>query len=86
VKAHAAFHTIVENQVAEGLRGACEAVNRLQEEGLERHDAIHAVGSVVAGHIHNALASKREVDQREYDAKLDSLTAESWLASGDDSQ
>lgn len=83
LKAHAAFHTIVENQIAEGLRSTCEAVDRLQREGLDRHDAIHAVGSVLAGHLHGSLASKREFDQREYDEELDSLTAEAWLRDGD---
>jgi hypothetical protein len=80
-RAHAAFHTIVENQIAEGLRSTCDAMDRLQQEGLDRHDAIHAVGSVLAGHIHGALAGKREVDQQEYDEELDALTAAAWLDS-----
>jgi hypothetical protein len=79
-RAHAAFHTIVENQIAEGLRSACDAMDRLQQEGLDRHDAIHAVGSVLAGHIHGALTGKRGVDQQAYDNELDALTA-----AGDDS-
>jgi len=85
IRAHAVLHAIVENQIAERLRSACEALDRLQREGLDRHDAIHAIGSVVAGHLHGALASQREFDQREYDKELDSLTAEAWLRSGDTS-
>src|SRR5688500_16405930 len=47
-KAHALYHAIVENQIAQGYGPSCRAVKRLQSEGLSRHDAIHAIASVVA--------------------------------------
>ena len=82
VRAHAAIHVTVENQLAEGLGGAVRAMERLREQGLGRHDAIHAVGSVVAEQIYAAL-KHRAFDAAEYEARLDVLTAEAWRKSGD---
>jgi hypothetical protein len=39
VKAHAVFHAIVENQVAERLESVVRAMDRFMNEGLARHDA-----------------------------------------------
>jgi hypothetical protein len=40
-------HVVVENQVALGeATSVPEALDRLINEGLDRHDAVHAVGSV----------------------------------------
>lgn len=52
LESHAAVHVIVENQLA--LREpveAVEAVLRLQTMGLCRHDAVHAIATVLAEHI-----------------------------------
>ncbi|MGA9672463.1 MAG: hypothetical protein WBQ94_24830, partial [Terracidiphilus sp.] len=49
-KAHAVFHVIVENQIAMNLEPVVRAMARLMKEGLTRHDAVHAIGSVVAEH------------------------------------
>jgi hypothetical protein len=47
---HAAAHVIVENQVAMGDATVVPAtLARLMREGLDRHDAIHAIGSVLVG-------------------------------------
>ena len=43
VKVHAVFHAIIENQIAEGLDPVLRAMKRLANEGLSRHDAIHAI-------------------------------------------
>lgn len=47
LKGHAVVHVVVENQIAIGFGPSCRAVTRLQGEGLTRHDAIHAIASVV---------------------------------------
>ena len=49
--AHAALHAIVENQIALNLEPVVRAMHRLRKEGLTRHDAVHAIGSVVAEHL-----------------------------------
>jgi hypothetical protein len=43
LKAHAVFHAIVENQVAENLDPVVRAMTRLTAEGLNRHEAVHAI-------------------------------------------
>ena len=87
---HAVMHAIVENQIAEGDRLPVRRVLlRLMSEGLDRHDAIHAIGSVLAIHL-NELArestSRTPASDRDFNAiyfsELEKLTAESWLRSG----
>ena len=78
---HATTHVIVENQVALGDAYPVQSVLfRLMEEGLSRHDAIHAIGLVLAERL---FAGLREEGQpadlnAEYLEKLKELTAESW--------
>lgn len=78
---HATIHVVVENQVAMGdelpVRRAFE---RLQAEGLDRHEAIHAVGSVLAEHMHDLMKmGPPKTDPNElYWASLQKLTAEGW--------
>lgn len=82
VKVHAAFHAIVENQVAEGLEPVVQAMARLATEGLSRHDAIHAIGSVLAEHLFETMKSKDqdvlEAAQSRYNSAVGRLTARSW--------
>jgi hypothetical protein len=82
VKAHAAFHAIVENQIAEGLEPVTRAMERLMKQGLSRHDAVHAVGSVVADHFFEAMNTKDKdfgsTAQARYDAAVERLTAQEW--------
>jgi hypothetical protein len=47
IAAHAALHIVVENQIAMNLEPVVRAVHRLTSNGLTRHDAVHAIGSVV---------------------------------------
>ncbi|MCL5744668.1 MAG: DUF1841 family protein [Acidobacteria bacterium] len=78
---HAIIHVVVENQIALGDEFPAEAVlQRLMQEGLDRHDAVHAIGSIVADHIFRALrepGSKEDLNTV-YVEKLSLLTAESW--------
>jgi len=81
---HAAIHVAVENQALLGKRTPVAGVlDRLQDEGLDRHDALHAVGSVLAEHIWELTSGRRgeaeNPDQAYYDG-LRALTAEQWLA------
>jgi hypothetical protein len=60
-----------------------EALARLMGEGLDRHDAVHAVGSVVMGLMYDKLRVRGK-DAGDINAKyadeLATLTAESWRA------
>jgi hypothetical protein len=77
LRMHAAIHVTVETQLAEGHAAAVRAMQRLTEQGLDRHEALHAVGSAVAGQIFAALKG-RSFDAAEYEKRLDALTVDSW--------
>jgi hypothetical protein len=78
---HAAIHVVVENQIAMGDEiPTRETLERLKAEGLDRHDAIHAIGMVVSTHIFNLLNQepKRRFNEETYRRDLERLTAENW--------
>jgi hypothetical protein len=81
VTVHALMHVIVENQCAMGDEiPVLRTLERLQAEGLDRHDAIHAVGWVLGNHMHDLL-QQREVSadtNAPYYAALEELSAEAW--------
>ena len=82
---HAAIHAVVENQLALGELEVVNAVKRLQNEGLGRHDAIHAVGTVLAEHLSDVLHTGGERSRgvhRQYFERLNGLTADEWRQSG----
>jgi len=81
LQVHAALHAVVENQIAEELQPVRETVARLQAEGLSRHDAIHAVASVLVGRLQDLLreGAPAQFEVEAYFQDLRSLTAEGWL-------
>jgi hypothetical protein len=50
---HASLHAIVENQIAMGgeVMAVRERLRQLMQQGLDRHDAVHAIAYVLARHI-----------------------------------
>jgi len=82
---HATIHVVVENQIALGEVVVIDALARLRAEGLTRHDAVHAVGMVLAGHIYELLKSpptQTSDPNPPYLDRLRRLTAAEWLRSG----
>ena len=81
-EAHAAVHVIVENQVALADETPVAAVvERLMREGLDRHEAIHAIGYVFMETFHRTAQETNEADPTSaYYRELMQLTAESWLS------
>jgi hypothetical protein len=55
-------------------------LDRLQREELDRHDAIHAVDSVLVKHLHRPLQDARPVvdPNQEFWTELEQITAEGW--------
>ena len=83
-KVHATFHAIVETQIAlADETPARRTAQRLVDEGLDRHEAIHAIGSVLAGFIHDLLKAPESYTEPNapYFAALERLTAEDWRRS-----
>src|SRR5437867_4459205 len=76
---HAMIHTVVENQLALAdqtiVRGTLE---RLMRDGLVRHQAVHAIGSVLIEYVHDLLHSKMPStnDHAPYYAALRQLSPE----------
>ncbi len=78
---HALIHVMVENQVALGDAFPARGVLlRLMSEGLDRHEAVHAIGSVLSRTLFTALREKNVQGDlnADYIEKLKSLSAESW--------
>jgi hypothetical protein len=78
---HATIHTVVENQIALGKETPVAAtLARLMRDGLDRHDAVHAMGSVLIKHFERLRSDEiTEADpNRAYYRDLARLTAESW--------
>lgn len=81
---HATIHTIVENQLAlEDQTIVRATLERLMEAGLTRHEAIHAIGSVLTEHIYDLLHMKNlpAEGHAPYYAALQQLTVEKWRGS-----
>jgi hypothetical protein len=57
-------------------------MQRLMSEGLDRHDAIHAVGSILIGHIADLLQKPNDIADPSpaYFEALERLTAEGMAA------
>lgn len=83
MKLHVTYHVIVENQLAEKHPSAVSALERLMGEGLDRHDAVHAIGNILAVHVFRAFKEKKPMEQQAYDAELDLLTVDYWYKSND---
>jgi hypothetical protein len=80
---HAVIHVVVENQLALGEDVVIETLARLQSEGLSRHDALHAIGSVLAADLYELMQASSEATgdaHRRYLDRLQKLTAKNWRA------
>ncbi len=78
---HTELHLVVENQLAVGdPPEARAALDRLVEEGLDRHDAIHAIGSVVAAALWNIARTETPVGRDAIVRALEDLRASDWRA------
>ena len=77
---HAAIHVVVENQLALGEDAVATALRRLQVEGLSRHDAIHAIGTVLSEYLYVLMqqgSSTSDDAYIDYVERLGKLTAAS---------
>jgi len=81
---HATAHAIVESQIALGDETPVRrTVQRLMDEGLDRHEAIHAIGMVLFESIYDLMhAPAPDSDPNPpYFAAIERLTAEGWRRS-----
>jgi len=83
MKAHAALHAAIENQIASGFGPSKRAISRLESEGLSRHEALHAIGSVVASFMYELGQGQTESQRASFQSRMgnaiENLHAKSWL-------
>jgi hypothetical protein len=81
LKLHAITHVVVENQVALGEpTPVLDTLNRLVDEGLDRHEAIHAIGSILMSIVFDISHDPDvggDINAR-YSRELAKLTAVGW--------
>jgi hypothetical protein len=76
---HAHMHIVVENQIAAGDPSCVGiAVNRLISEGLDRHEAIHAVAAICIDLLNAMTRDQKPFSEKQYAGRLERLTAERW--------
>jgi hypothetical protein len=78
---HAMAHVVVENQVALGeVTPVPETLDRLMDEGLDRHEAVHAIGSILMEIVFDGVhkpADGSDINANYY-RELTLLTAADW--------
>ena len=76
---HAAMHAVIETQVAMADPPAVvQTVARLVADGLDRHQAIHAMASVAGDSAMGAVDKGWRFDAEAYATALASLHADDW--------
>ncbi len=78
---HATAHVVVENQVALGdATPVPETLDRLMGEGLDRHEAVHAIGSILMEIVFDAVHKPDDGSDinANYYRELTLLTAADW--------
>jgi hypothetical protein len=80
---HAAFHVMIENQLALNEKPVRETLERLTNEGLDRHEAIHAMCAVLIEHkydnVHRGSTGSNAKEM--YYQDLARLVANEWKGS-----
>jgi hypothetical protein len=76
---HVTIHQTIENQLAaKDPPVVHETLERLMRSGLSRHEAIHAIGSVLSVEIWEILKEERPFDEERYERGLRQLDAREW--------
>ena len=74
-------HVVVENQVALGDATPVPAtLDRLMDEGLDRHEAVHAIGSILMSIVFDVVSEADDGGDinAKYSRALGTLTAAGW--------
>lgn len=82
---HAIAHVMVENLLMSGRRSMLRPVlEKLMRQGLTRHQAIHAIASVIFDHVTEELRDGKHCDRMAtYLAKLEQVDAIAWARRGE---
>ncbi|MDO3386328.1 hypothetical protein QWI17_10805 [Gilvimarinus sp. SDUM040013] len=76
---HCAIHVVVENQLALKVEHLPETLSKLKRQGLDRHEAIHAIGAILSEEIFKIYRGETsEFSTSLYRRKLEKVTAKRW--------
>lgn len=77
---HATIHVMVENQFVLDDQPVFAVVAKLIRQGLDRHEAIHAVGAVLSEDLFDMQRGGIDEtwNQESYNKRLQKLTAKRW--------
>ena len=82
---HSGLHAMIENQMAEGEDAVVRAMDRLLAQGLDRHDAIHALCWVFSLQLFEQMKSPSTSPESSlndsYLAAVERVNAQDWLNS-----
>jgi hypothetical protein len=74
---HVQIHQIVETQIRQEKPPEVERIfQALKDKGVDRHEALHMIGSVFVEHMFDVLQGRQEFDQAKYLADLKKMLAE----------
>ncbi len=79
---HSTIHAVVEYQIAGGEEHPVkQTLERLRQEGLDRHEAIHAIGSVLIKYLWETGTGENRSDDfsGDYFEEVSQLTAQKWF-------
>jgi hypothetical protein len=80
---HAGIHAVVETQIAMDIAEVRKTLQRLRKQGLNRHDAIHAIGTVLAEHMHALVTSDEtptgDANEKYYE-QLSKFNVSAWYS------
>lgn len=72
-------HVVVENQLASNVEPVPETIAKLTRQGLDRHEAIHAIGAALSEDVFDLLRdNSQEFSLQKYSRKLKKLSAKRW--------
>ena len=76
---HASFHVIVENQIAQNVTIVEQTIAKLIRQGIDRHEAIHAISAIMSEDILNAARGEgEEFTIKKFRKKFEKITAKRW--------
>ncbi len=78
LRVHGALHAVVETQLAQGMTGVPQAMQRLLRAGLTRHEAVHAIGDVAAEFMRRLVQEKRPFLAEAYEKELSVVDPDEW--------
>lgn len=81
---HATFHAVIESQAALGDETpVAAALERLQKDAIDRHEAIHCIGSALAEYLYQMQSASEEDAEKlnqQYFENVEALSIRQWKA------